>query len=128
MKLNSCLRKFATTVLLAAFSLVSIQMPAMADIVSTDQIATEQRNQVQRDAVRGFLDRTDVQAQLEARGVDAVDALKRVDSLTATELASLSEQIDTLPAGEGALGFVIGLIVIFMLLDIAGVTDVFPAI
>lgn len=128
MKLNSYLRKFATTVLLAAFSLVSIQMPAMADIVSTDQIATEQRNQVQRDAVRGFLDRADVQAQLEARGVDAVDALKRVDSLTATELASLSEQIDTLPAGEGALGFVIGLIVIFMLLDIAGVTDVFPAI
>tara|TARA_R110001592_G_scaffold39934_8_gene131288 strand:+ start:376 stop:702 length:327 start_codon:yes stop_codon:yes gene_type:complete len=108
--------------------MVSIQMPAMADIVSTDQIATEQRSQDQRDAVRGFLDRADVQAQLEARGVDAADALKRVDSLTASELASLSEQIDTLPAGEGALGFVIGLIVIFMLLDIAGVTDVFPAL
>tara|TARA_R110002167_G_scaffold6277_8_gene29063 strand:+ start:2374 stop:2796 length:423 start_codon:yes stop_codon:yes gene_type:complete len=128
MKLNSYLRKIVSTALLAAFSLVCIQMPAMADIVSTDQIAAEQRNQVQRDAVRGFLDRADVQAQLEARGVDAADALKRVDSLTATELASLSEQIDTLPAGEGALGFVIGLIVIFMLLDIAGVTDVFPAI
>ena len=128
MKMNSYLRKVVSTALLAAFSLVCIQMPAMADIVSTDQIATEQRNQVQRDAVRGFLDRADVQAQLEARGVDAADALQRVDSLTATELASLSEQIDTFPAGEGALGFVIGLIVIFMLLDIAGVTDVFPAI
>ena len=77
MKLNSYLRKFATTVLLAAFSMVSIQMPAMADIVSTDQIATEQRSQDQRDAVRSFLDRADVQAQLEARGVDAADALKR---------------------------------------------------
>ena len=83
---------------------------------------------MQREMVKSFLDRGDVQAQLVARGVDAHDALQRVDSLTATELAELSEQIDNLPAGEGAIGFVIGLIVIFMLLDIAGVTDVFPAI
>lgn len=128
MKMSSYLRKFVTTVLLAAFSMVCLQAPAMADIVSTDQLASEQRTQFQRDAVRGFLDRDVVQAQLEARGVDAADALQRVDSLSASELATLSEQIDTLPAGEGALGFVIGLIVIFMLLDIAGVTDVFPAI
>lgn len=128
MKMNSYLRKTVTSVLLAAFSMVCIQGPAMADIVSTNQIATEQRTEIQRDAVRGFLDRSDVQAQLVARGVDATDALQRVDSLTASELATLAEQIDTLPAGEGALGFVIGLIVIFMLLDIAGVTDVFPAI
>lgn len=128
MKMNSYLSKAVTTVLLAAFSLVCVQMPAMADIVSTDQIATEQRTEIQRVAVRGFLDRDDVQAQLEARGVDATDALQRVNSLTASELATLSAQIDTLPAGEGAIGFVIGLIVIFMLLDIAGVTDVFPAL
>ena len=128
MKMNSYLSKAVTTVLLAAFSLVCVQMPAMADIVSTDQIATEQRTEIQRVAVRGFLDRADVQAQLEARGVNATDALQRVDSLTASELATLSTQIDTLPAGEGAIGFVIGLIVIFMLLDIAGVTDVFPAL
>ena len=128
MKMNSYLSKTVTTVLIAAFSLVCIQVPAMADIVSTDQIATEQRTEIQRVAVRDFLGRDDVQAQLEARGVDARDALLRVNSLTASELATLSTQIDTLPAGEGALGFVIGLIVIFMLLDIAGVTDVFPAI
>lgn len=128
MILNSFLRKFVSTFVLVAFSLVGVQMPAMADIVSTEQIATEQRNEVQRDTVRSFLDRSDVQAQLEARGVDAADALQRVDSLTDAEIATLAEQIDTLPAGEGLLGLVIGLIVIFMLLDIAGVTDVFPAI
>lgn len=128
MKMNSYLGKAVTTVVLTVFSMACIQMPAMADIVSTDQIATEQRTDIQRDAVRSFLDRGDVQAQLEARGVDAADALQRVGSLTASELATLSAQIDTLPAGEGAIGFVIGLIVIFMLLDIAGVTDVFPAI
>ena len=128
MKFSSLLGKTINSVLIAAFTLMCMQVPAMADIVSTEQIAIEQRTDTQREAVRSFLDRGDVQAQLIARGVDAGDALQRVDSLTATELAELSSQIDTLPAGEGAIGFVIGLIVIFMLLDIAGVTDVFPAI
>ncbi len=128
MKFSSLISKTINSVLITALALMSVQMPAMADIVSTEQIATEQRTDVQREAVRSFLERGDVQAQLEARGVDAENASQRVDSLTASELAELSAQIDTLPAGEGAIGFVIGLIVIFMLLDIAGVTDVFPAI
>lgn len=128
MKFSLLVRKSINSLLIAAFTLMSVQMPALADIVTTEQIAVEQRSDVQRDTVRSFLDRSDVKMQLMARGVDAHSALERVDSLTATELAELSEQIDTLPAGEGALGFVIGLIVIFMLLDMAGVTDVFPAI
>jgi len=128
MKFSSFFSKTISSVLIAALALVCVQMPAMADIVSTEQIATEQRTDMQREAVRGFLERDDVKAQLEARGVDADSAAARVDSLTASELAELSTQIDSLPAGEGVLGFVIGLIVIFMLLDIAGVTDVFPSI
>lgn len=128
MTFSSLVRKAINSVLMVAFTLMCMQVPAMADIVSTEQIALEQRTDTQREVVRSFLDRSDVQAQLVARGVDAQDALQRVDSLTATELGELSAQIDTLPAGEGAIGLVIGLIVIFMLLDIVGVTDVFPAI
>ncbi len=121
-------RKAVGSVVIASLTLMSVQMPAFADIVSTEQLVAEQRMDSQRDAVRGFLSREDVSAQLMARGVSAADALQRVDSLTQEELTQLAEQIDTLPAGEGAIGLVIGLIVIFMLLDIAGVTDVFPAI
>jgi hypothetical protein len=43
-------------------------------------------------------------------------------------LASLSAQIDELPAGQGALETILFLLVIFMLLDIAGVTDIFPGL
>ncbi len=121
-------RKAVGSVVIASLTLMSVQMPAFADIVSTEQLVAEQRMDSQRDAVRGFLSREDVSAQLMARGVSAADALQRVDSLTQEELTQLAEQIDTLPAGKGAIGLVIGLIVIFMLLDIAGVTDVFPAI
>jgi len=37
-------------------------------------------------------------------------------------------QLDSLPSGEGFLGGVIAIIVIFILLDLAGVTDVFPGV
>lgn len=128
MSIYSFTRRSIGSILIAALTLMSVQMPAMADIVGTDQLMAEQRTDMQRDMVKGFLDREDVRVQLMARGVNASDALTRVDSLSDAELVELAQQIDSLPAGEGALGFVIGLIVIFMLLDIAGVTDVFPAI
>ncbi|MCB1665569.1 MAG: PA2779 family protein [Pseudomonadales bacterium] len=128
MKTNSLTRRSIGSILIVALTLMGVQAPAMADIVSTDQLVAEQRADAQRATVAGFLAREDVRAQLEARGVNAEDAMQRVDSLTDTELAELSQQIDTLPAGEGAIGLVIGILVIFMLLDIAGVTDIFPAI
>ena len=132
MKINSMkaysLKKSFTSLLLAVFTLLSVQMPAMADIVSTDQVAYEQQSQMQREALKSFLSRDDVVAQLVERGVDVTDAQQRVDSLTSAELDALSEKIDLLPAGEGGVGLVIGIIVVFMLLDIAGVTDIFPAL
>lgn len=132
MKINAMkawsLKKSFTSLLLAVFTLLSVQTPAMAAIVSTDQVAYEQQSQMQREAVKSFLSRDDVATQLVERGVDVADAQQRVDSLTSAELNALSEKIDLLPAGEGAAGLVIGIIVVFMLLDIAGVTDIFPAI
>ena len=128
MKTNSLTRRSIGSILIVALTLMGVQAPAMADIVSTEQLVAEQRADVQRATVNAFLARDEVRAQLEARGVSADDALQRVDSLSNAELAELSQQIDTLPAGEGAIGLVIGILVIFMLLDIAGVTDIFPAI
>jgi len=99
-----------------------------AGMVSTQQLVQESRVDQQRVQVNDFLSRADVQAQLEARGVDVASAKARIASLSPAELASLSAQIDQLPAGEGVLETVLFLLVIFMLLDIAGVTDIFPGL
>jgi hypothetical protein len=99
-----------------------------AGMVSTQQLMQESRVDQQRVQVNDFLSRADVQAQLEARGVDVASAKARIASLSPAELASLSAQIDQLPAGEGVLETVLFLLVIFMLLDIAGVTDIFPGL
>lgn len=127
MKKYSMMSKSLAALVLALFTMMSVQVPAMADIVSTEQLAFEQSTQVQRDAVKSFLSRDDVAAQLVERGVDVADAQQRVDSLSVTELNALHQQIDSLPAGE-SFGIVIGVLVILILLDVAGVTDIFPGL
>ncbi|MCB1670584.1 MAG: PA2779 family protein [Gammaproteobacteria bacterium] len=61
-------------------------------------------------------------------GVDAQAARDRVATLSAEELEQLSNRMDELPAGEGALGTIALVLVILILLDVAGVTDIFPSV
>ena len=116
------------TALLAGVMMQSAALAAPSAMVSTQQLAQETRVDQQRAHVSAFLDRAEVESLLEARGVDVADAQARIASLTASELATLAAQIDTLPAGEGALETLIFVLVVFMLLDIAGVTDIFPGL
>lgn len=127
MKATSKMGKGFAALVMMMFTFMSVQAPVMAAMVTTEQLAFEQQTESQRDALRDFFSRDDVVTQLTERGVDVNAAQDRVGSLTAAEVATLHQQIDELPAGEG-LGVVIGIIVIFMLLDIAGVTDIFPGL
>jgi hypothetical protein len=101
---------------------------APTGMVSSEQLTQQLQLDSQRASITQFLSREDVQGQLMARGVDVADAETRVQNMTAAELSMLSAQIDDLPAGEGVLETVLFLLVIFMLLDIAGATDIFPGI
>jgi len=76
---------------------------AIADIVSTDQLAAGPTVQADRQKIRDFLNRADAERNLKALGIDANSARERVDALTDAEVVSLANKIDTLPAG-GNLG------------------------
>lgn len=117
-------RLFAVAVLL----MFGWHSQASADMISTEQLVADQRADSQRADLHAFFARDDVRAQLMARGVDALDAQRRVNSMSAAELGQLQARIDELPAGEGVLETVLFLLVIFILLDIAGVTDIFPGL
>jgi hypothetical protein len=115
------------------YSLVTLflanSLPAQATLVDNQQLAQQAQTAMQRSEVRDLLARTDVRAALLDYGVseDAVDA--RIDSLTASELQQMHAQLADLPAGaEGALGLVLGIIFVFIVLDLLGATDVFPRI
>ncbi len=117
-----------TMAVMLVMGLSAQSQAAPAGMVGSEQLAQQLQLDNQRASISQFLSRDEVQNQLMARGVDVADAEARVQNMTAAELSLLSAQIDELPAGEGVLETVLFLLVIFMLLDIAGATDIFPGI
>ncbi|MDP1931237.1 MAG: PA2779 family protein [Gammaproteobacteria bacterium] len=113
------------TVLLAT---AGIQAPAMADIISTSDLAMAAELQMQRDDVRSLMARDDVRSAMLAYGVNPADIDARINSLTESELLQIQNQMAQLPAGGNVVGIVVGVILIFVLLDLLGATDVFPRI
>ncbi|MGQ0750433.1 MAG: PA2779 family protein [Betaproteobacteria bacterium] len=98
-------------------------LPAFADIVTTDQIYAS----AERERVRGFLDRADVQARMQSMGVDPTLARARVDALTDAEAQQLAGHIDQLPAGADSFwGVLLAIFVILLITDILGLTKIFP--
>jgi hypothetical protein len=53
---------------------------------------------------------------------------QRLSRLSDAEIQRLAEKTENLPAGQDVLGFVLGVILILILLDLLGATDVFPAV
>ena len=112
---------------LLATSLVLSTLPARAEMVGTAALLAPAA-EAQRDRVDAFMAREDVRQQFEALGVDPAEAAQRVASLTDAELQALSERIDALPAGAGAVELVLIIILILLILELAGAIDIFKKI
>jgi hypothetical protein len=122
--------KPASILMLILLSLLVIPyQPVLAAMVGTEEILRTQQGQPARDRVQQFLDREDVRSALMAQGIDPREAKSRVGSLSDTEVASLADKIDSLPAGGDALGLIVGtallVFIILLITDILGFTDVF---
>lgn len=106
-------------------SILGLGMPSssLADIIQTDEV----RAGVQRERVTSVLDRSEVRARMEALGVNPDAARTRVAALSDEEIASLADQIDQLPAGgSDVLTAVVVVFLILVILDLLGVTNIFP--
>lgn len=90
-----------STMLLAAALVLPLQA-ARAEVIPTEQVASDAKIQEGRDKVKAFLSRADAEKNLVAMGVNAELAKQRVDALTDAEVMHLAGKIDSLPAG-GAL-------------------------
>ena len=81
----------------------------------------------QRDQIYAALDRADVAAALQERGVDLEQARARVAALTDDEVAQVAHTIETAPAGASdILGVLVFIFVLLLVTDILGLTKVFP--
>jgi len=116
------MRRLVSLVLVVSMLGMGLPLPAQAGMLPTDA-ATKER-------IMGFLERSDVRAQLESLGVSPADARARIAAMTDDEAAQLAGKLDQLPAGADAAGAIIGaavlIFIVLLITDILGVTKVFP--
>ena len=85
--------------------------PAFAGMIGTQQAISPASTASHRATVVAALERSDVASQLQSQGIDPALAKARVATMTDAEVASVAGQIDALPAGAGASGWVVALAV-----------------
>ncbi|MCW9025540.1 MAG: PA2779 family protein [Gammaproteobacteria bacterium] len=118
-------RRLIAALTTMAFLLMHI-MPVQAAMVGNAELLADAQHQYNKLEILSMLDRTEVQEQLVAMGVDLDKAKSRVDQMTDIEIAQLNQQLENMPVGSGALGLIVFLFVLFVITDMLGATDVFP--
>jgi hypothetical protein len=102
-------------------------LAAMVETEATLDITV--KGQEARNLIKTILAREDAQAALRAQGIDPLEAMARVDSLTDAEAQRIADEIEKLPAGGGFFTtflIVVGVIVIILIItDVMGYTNVF---
>lgn len=102
---------------------------AHAGLIPTERTIQESNLSADRQRVEEFVAREDVQKEFEKYGVKPEEAAARVAALSDEEIQKITSKMDELPAGQDAVGAVVGAaVVIFIVLlitDILCVTSVF---
>ncbi|MFA5495895.1 MAG: PA2779 family protein [Porticoccaceae bacterium] len=119
--------RFLAHLVALVFAFACIQAPVHAAMIGTDTLVSQVELQQQRDALAERLLRDDVKKELLILGVNPDDVADRVNSMTVSEIRQVQGQLASLPAGSG-LGTVALVLVILILLEVAGVIDIFPKI
>lgn len=119
-----------TLALIVVANLVTLgfAQSAGAGVIGTEA-AIQAEERVERiERINAVLSRDSVQQQLVKFGVDPADARVRVASLSDGELASLEQRMNELPAGSGAIEILGIVLLVLLVLELVGVTDVFKAL
>jgi len=114
------LRRLIASLLVVSLTGMGLPLPVHAGMVTTEGL-------LERERIVTILDRTDVQAQLQAHGVSPSEVKARVAAMTDAEAAELAAKIDQLPAGGASvLGVILIVFLVLLITDILGFTKVFP--
>lgn len=95
-----------------------------ADMVSTAHLLAQDERTASLQRLDAFLARDEVSSQLVAMGVSSAQAAERVANLTDAQLQQMAQGIEDMPAGADPLGTVVTVLVIILLLEILGITDI----
>ena len=116
-----------TVVYALCFAVLNLGSPlvARAELVGTLQAVESGTRAQDLATVTAALAKQEVRDQLLAFGVSPADVDARVARLTDSELRTLADRMDQMPAGGDALA-VIGIVfVVLIILELVGVIDIF---
>ena len=111
----------------AALISLALSGTSHAGVFTSEQVIQFQQFDYNKQQVLNMIDDATVQHKLIALGVNADDALKRLDAMTPQEVSELNRQLNEAPAG-GIVGTVVTVLVVVAVLDLMGITDVYPFI
>lgn len=120
-------KRFVIYLVAMVLSIVGFVQPVQAAMIATDQVHAASAQDV-RGQLADALKRPEVLSQLEKMGVSKEDAEARVAALSNEEAEALAAQIDTMPAGADFFAVVGVVVIVLVVTDLVGITDVFPFI
>lgn len=115
-----CFKRLVSSLLIVC--LAGLGLPVHAGMLPTPAAAGNS----ERSQVLSILDRQEVRAGLEARGVSPADVKARVAAMSDDEVAQLAGQLESLPAGGDVLGVLLVVFIVLLITDILGFTKIFP--
>lgn len=119
-------RRLIAKTLILVFVLSS--MPVQAGMIGTPDTLAQAQSQEQRASLNALLQRTDVSEKLLAAGVQPSEIQARIDALSDQEVATLAAHFEQLPAGGDAVTILGVIVVVLIITDLMGYTDVFSFI
>lgn len=130
MKFFRRIREILAAPMILSLLIVTIPAPAWsAENIGTDTLIEESVHAAERALVYEFMSRDDVQQEMMNLGVDPDEALYRLNTLSDSEIQQIAGDIQSMPAGEGALETVLGaalvVFVILLITDFMCLTNVF---
>lgn len=97
-------------------NLITPIQPALAALIDTDTYLEKQQIDNAREKVSAFLSKEKVIQVMTQQGINPEEVRSRLANLSDQEVMKISEQIENLPAGGNALGFVIGILIVVLLI------------
>jgi hypothetical protein len=123
---NSSFMRWTSRVMIVLMTCMAMPLTANAAMVETDVVVDHALAEQGRAKIMAVMNREDVRAQLEMRGVTSEQAQARVDALTDDEAMQIAGKLDQLPAGGDILGTAVFIFIILLVTDILGFTKIFP--
>lgn len=123
---NSSFMRWTSRVMIVLMTCMAMPLTANAAMVETDVVVDHALADQGRARIMALMNREDVRAQLEIRGVTTEQAQARVDALTDEEAMQIAGKMDQLPAGGDIIGTVVFIFLVLLVTDILGYTKIFP--